>query len=585
LAETGLKPCSQDVFFFYFGLVISLAPVVLGLEFDPPVFYTGIALLAAASFSLCRRNAFFASSNPMLSLFFFYFGLVVSLTPVVLGLKFNPPVFYAGIALLAAASLSLCRRNAFFASFNPMLSLLNAKWFYRLYLLCSVFWVAVVILKYFSLNYHTFDTGMYSQLLAGFARSNQFYNTFTNRHGLADHFCPNLMLLYPFFRLYPTCFWLIGLKLLAFLSCPLLLLHLGRKAIGADSRLIYAGPMLFLVNSYVANTMAFEFQPSSLALPFILLAFIFALDGRPILTLLTMLFLLGFKEHLPLVWASIAVFCYTEKKRVFPALFALILGAAFGFVLNYSAIPFFNLGEPSPHDSLIQAGVLIWPKVKMLILALACVGFLPLLAPRTVLFILPAFGAALLSNAPVMQTFDFHYQDVPLVVLFVGVIVGLAAYARGESWLNRQTNKRQETFFAVGLAALCVCTTHSVPTFIVENIPSRDRLELLSEARQYAKLAPQDVDVWVVEPLSVLFLGHPKLRSLDRHKQGPSQAAESGELPKTWPLHVVVITDNADTSGLPPERYEEARKGLEAGLLTGKYTLKEGFHKLKVYIH
>jgi uncharacterized membrane protein len=530
LAETGVKPCPQDVFFLYFGLAVSLAPVALGLEFDPLVFYAGIAVLALALLNLCQRGAFFTTTNHVF------------------------PIF-------------------------------TVKWFYRLYFFCTVLWVALVILKYFSLGYHTFDTGIYSQLLAGFARSNRFHSTFTNRSGLADHFCPNLMLLYPFFKLYPTCFWLIGFKLVAFLACPLLLLHLGKKVIGPDSRLIYLTPLLFLFHSYLANTMAFEFQPSSLALPFVLLAFVFALENKPILTLLTMLFLLGFKEHLPLVWVSIAVFLFTEKKQVFPALFLFVLGIAFGAILTYSAIPFFNFGEPSPHSYLIQPTALVWPKLGMLILAFTSVGFLPLLAPKSALFVLPAFGTAILSNVPEMQTFDYHYQDVPLVVLFVSVVFGLAAYKHQQSWLCRLTNRYQELFFAIGLVAICTCSTRFVTTFIFENIPSKDRLELLSETQRYAKRAPQDVDLWVVEPLTVLFLGHPQLRSLDRYKRSPSQAEQAGELPKTWPPHVVVFTDNADTSGLPLERYEEAQKGLEAGLLTGKYKLEEGFHRLRVYIH
>lgn len=517
--------------------------------------------------------------------FFFYAGLAIALGPVLIGLHFNPYYFYSGTAVLLLASLSLCRRGSFFSAAGGFLGFFSAKCFGALWVLSAALWTILLVLKYYSLGYHTFDTGIYAQLLAGFAATNRFANTFTLRHGLADHFCPNLILLYPFFKLYPTFAWLIAFKLLAFLSCPFLLLHFGRKIIGPGSRLIYAAPLLFLLHSYLANAMAFEFQPSALALPFIILAFILANDGKTVPALITLLILAGFKEQLPLVWISLAMFLITEKKQLRLASSLIAAAIVLGLLLHYLVIPYFNLDPRSMRAYLVEPAALLRPKLQMLFLGFASVGFLPLLAPRTLLLILPAFALALLSNVPAMQTFDYHYQDLSLILLFVGMVIGLAEFEHQQSWLCRYSPKMQELFFAAGILALVLCSSRWLTTSIAENIPSGDELALVREARRYAAAAPRNVDLWVAEPLSVFFVGHPRLRSFDQYKRGPFEAALEGELPRTWPVHVVVLTDQAETSSLPAERYEEVKQGLAAGMLTGKYKQLEGFSKLRVYTY
>ncbi|HQH27038.1 MAG TPA: DUF2079 domain-containing protein [Oligoflexia bacterium] len=511
--------------------------------------------------------------------FFFWFACCAIVLPAAAGRTFPLGAFYAAFLVLGVSIFSLWRRDALFDVLLHLQRALEKKFFWPFFGLIALLWAGVFSLKYFSLGYHTFDTGIYAQMLAYFAEHGVYFSTFSRKHALSDHFTPNLLLLAPLFRWHPAFGWLIVFKAAAFLACPLLLLSFGRRFLGSASKLAYLCPIMMLVHPFLAQLVFFEFQPSTLAMPFILLSFFYAAADRLLLAAAVLVFAAGFKENLPLIWVAVGCYLMLEKRRFITGAAFIAGGAAAGYVLNYCVIPYFNQGAPSPHSELLEPRSHLLEKGQLIVLAFSSVGFLPLLAPRIALAVLPAFGTALLSRVPVMFTFGYQYQDLPLAALFAASLLALGKYHEGRSWLNAVRTKYRELFICVGIAGAIFCFRGSVAVFLCESWPTKRELKLHREVAAYAVAAPKDKDIWAVERLSVFFVGHPRLRSLDRYRALAPYSVQ----PKSNPPHIMVLPDAKELSSLDKEFYQELRRRLEGGVREGRYRLQPGYEELLVY--
>ncbi len=286
-------------------------------------------------------------------------------------------------------------------------------------------WMLLVIIDYYSLNYNNFDTGIFANLIANVIHSGNYYSTILAKHGFSDHFSPNLLLLIPLFKFYPSFLWLPFLKVVAYFSCIPILYALGKQILGKNHYGTQIVVFLWLINMPLGRTLYFEFQPSALALPFVLLAFLFAIKKENLKLILCLIFLLGFKEQLPLIWIAVGSFLIFLQNRSKIGFTLIVTGIFLGVIIVGYIMPAYNTTNSYQHLNKLGVLEMIPEKLLMLLMAFASVLFIPLVRPKSLLFIIPAFSLSLISGEVVMTSLSFHYQDLGLTVMFIGLFYGV----------------------------------------------------------------------------------------------------------------------------------------------------------------
>lgn len=511
----------------------------------------------------------------------FWGGLALFEIPLFLGFCFWRGnilmLCLAGLAIITMlySSFLLSKQNLFLSQIK-ILILFIKKHFYLIIFIFGIGWLGIAIARYISVDYYTLDIGSFAYEIEQFVKTGSLYSTILNRHVLADHFVPNLLLFYPFFLIYPSFLWLTAFQILVFLSCVLVLVRIGKKVIPHNQDwLVFVAPALFLIHNLVALTVLHQTQPSAFSLPFILLAFSFAIDKKYVKMFIVLVFLLGFKENLALVWISLGMFFIVHLKKIKLGTFLIIIGIIFGLLIYFIVMPYFNDGSPLSHSGRFGPFSLITQKIFLITVSLISVGFLPLLIPKSLFYILPAFGIALVSKAPTMLTFNYHYQDIPLTVLFIGVIYGLESLSTGKSWLFKINKKYLEHIAAIVFIVI-IFSNPRFPSLIIKNRwPDSDEILLFHEIKRYEKVAPMDVKIWSDERVGPFLINHPYQKSFNRWG-GWKRALNDRE------THLIVVPVEA-LSALPPQYYREFRKKMNIALAQGKYKEIKDFNKLLIY--
>lgn len=449
----------------------------------------------------------------------------------------------------------------------------SRRWFYYVYGAFVVLWTTLLLLKQAWLGYHTWDMGFFAQPLASLAQGGRFFSTIKGVHPFSDHFCPAVLLLTPLFALWPSVIWLVLAKLAAYISCPLILLRMGEKVLGRDSRLAFVAPYLFMVHSYLQRTVLFEFQPSSLALPFVLLAFSFAFERRTAAMICCLVSLIAFKEHLPLVWLCVGVYLCVSQHRFRLSSALVVLGILIGLGVQLIVIPYFNNWLPAPHAQRFGPLHYLPDKAELIALTLASVGFLPMLSPRALLTVLPSLGLSLVCNEPSMLSFEYHYQDIPLTVAFVGVIIGLEEYQANGGWIIGLPRMVKEALLAVAIGGSVFL--NSEPSLALVHWPSKEIHTLRREAMDYRTRVSKHRTTWVTQRLLPLYIDLPYVKSFDVYQW--EYAIKHGQ-------HTIIMTDSAETSSLsPPELYQSIRDELDRATAKGMYFRSTRYKHLLVY--
>ncbi len=506
----------------------------------------------------------------------FYIGLALVEIPLLIGFwQKNTAVFYLGLLLMLFSSYKLCKEEAFLDTLYNVLKIIK-KYFILLFILFCIIWGLILVISHFSLAYRTWDVGYFSNIVARFALTGELHSTIINRHPLGEHFHPNLFLLVPFFKLFPSFTWLVFFQIAAYLSSALLLLVLGKRVLGSKNLLIYIAPTLFLVHSYMAKTALFHTQPSAFSLPFILLTFLFAYEKRYIKMFIFLIFLLGFKEHMALIWVSLGFFIMIQMKNRWLGGGLILSGIAIGLITQFAIMPIFNDGVLSPHFSKFQPFALIPQKIELGALALISVGCLPLVAPETLLFILPAFGITFVSNDKAMLTFNHHYQDIALIVLFVGVIIGLKSLSTQKSWVFKINHRYYEFLAACVFFTILLMNSKYSTAWIRDRWPKPAESALYREIKQYQAIAPTDVNLWVSERFGPYFITHPSLKSFDR--LGGWQRALADKSP-----HIILTPTDDLIFLLSDEGQKRFNIKMKEAKSQGKYLEINKYKYLRIY--
>jgi len=201
-----------------------------------------------------------------------------------------------------------------------------------LYFLLILVVLAKTLLSLYSFSWHIFDVGSYSNVV--FNLSNGLnYNSFLQIPATYDHFTPSLSLFVPLYWIGASVHWLTFAKALSYLSVPLVVYYWLKDKTGSKFRFslsfLFGLWMLILYKPAVSSSF-FEFSPSSLAPPLIILSFLLMEKRRWFLFSLTMLFLLGLKEHMGVILIGYGLFGIFQKN--YRTGFTI---AAFGFFVTY----------------------------------------------------------------------------------------------------------------------------------------------------------------------------------------------------------------------------------------------------------
>jgi len=301
----------------------------------------------------------------------------------------------------------------------------SKRWLIHLFLIHVVLNLSITILKYYSYRWNVWDVGSHSNMLYNISQG-RFYSSYLGTHNWGDHFSPSMSPLALFYLWYPSTHWVTLAKTFAYLSVPLLIQKICKESFQnkeqAWSVTVIIGAAWMLFYAPALNSLYYEFQPSALAPPFILYAFLCFQRKLWLRFWFTMILILGFKENLGAVWIGFGCFMVLDTPNKKAGVFLISSGAISIYLIMFHIMPYFRNFEESwsmpvgPFQDI--PGKLIY-----LFKILIPLGFLPLIFWRFGIIAGPAIGVNLLSSNPKMYSASYHYDDIPSTLLMVAVVL------------------------------------------------------------------------------------------------------------------------------------------------------------------
>ena len=335
-----------------------------------------------------------------------------------------PALIFIGIY-----SYHLWKKQAFKISTKWINSPSGKRWLISLFLVHVLLYLAITLLKYYSFRWNVWDVGNFSNKLYNISQGS-FYSSYLGSHDWADHFSPSMSPLALLYLLTPSTHWVTLAKAAAYLSVPLLIFKICREAFQSKeqswSATVILGLAWLLFYAPAINSFYYEFQSSALAPPFILYAFLNFQRKQWLRFWLSMIILLGFKEHLGAVWIGFG--CYmvlvtTNKKT---GLFLIAAGIVAIYLIMFQVMPYFRNYEES-WSMPIGPFQDIPAKLLYIFKILIPLSFLPVLFWRTGILAGPAIGVNLLSSNSSMYSTSYHYDDLSATLLVIAMILIISA--------------------------------------------------------------------------------------------------------------------------------------------------------------
>ena len=284
-------------------------------------------------------------------------------------------------------------------------------------------WLAHAICGYFFLGFRVWDTALHVQPVLHWTLYGEYIDKFLHGgvHPFVNHFRPILLLLAPFFYVWKSMLVIHIAKVIAFASCPLIFLYYGKKF--GLQKLAFAIPVLWLIHDVLITAMYAGNQATALALPFIVLAFMLAMNKSYRAMWIPLILLLFFKENLSLVWICLGMFLIVEHKKWKLGSLIVGMGLIIGFTIYFVVIPGFTEGVMQHSVDSFKPLDYVGEKMMMLIRAYLAMGFFVFFRPQALLYTLPAYGIYLVGGHRVYSAFFLgaHTHDFPTTILFCAV--------------------------------------------------------------------------------------------------------------------------------------------------------------------
>jgi len=349
--------------------------------------------------------------------------------------------------------------------------------------------LTATFLNLYSFRWNIFDVGSYSSVVFNLSHGLN-YNSFLQIPATADHFTPSLAIFTPLYQLVPSVHWLTLTKALSYLSVPLIVYFWLKDKTEKNFRFTLSigfGLWMLLFYKPAVSSRLFEFSPSSLALPFIIYSFILMERKRWILFTVTMLFLLGLKEHMGIVLIGFGLFEIAKKNFktgvIFFGLGLLIVYAMiFQFMPYFRDYQVFGNTQIAPFQDFYGKSLyllkLLWP-----------LGFLPVIFWRYGILAAPAIGVNLISGRPGMYSSEFHYDDVSSILLLMACT--LILLEKRQYLFKLFQGKRLKGVFIIWLFCIMLLLPPSPAWKLADAIPQEIHLSLRQEIRTIERKWPE----------------------------------------------------------------------------------------------
>jgi len=388
---------------------------------------------------------------------------------------------------------------------------------------------------------------------------------------LGDHFSPVLFLFAPLLSIWKSPL-ILQFAQSFFLALSVPGVYRLARSYGSPGLLALALPVMLVVNPYFHKTASAYFEPSTLAVPALVWAFVAWRSGRKNLGALLALSTLTFKEEAPFALLGLGIYLLVKGKRRRKHGFLLVLTAAASFfIITQLIIPhYLPLPVKSRHLHLFSsvgstysgivlnalrhpAGFLInllWPPAKWIapLWLLFSAGLLPLGAPYT---LIPAAVMLLPHQMSGYGSFGYqalsvHYAAFPLALILWSACAGL----------GRLTERLRGHLIPVMAFVLLVTASGLLtPSPYVEMVPlSQKRVDA---AMDIIRLVPPEASVWA----PTYFVAH--LACRDRLKT----LTDRDYLYRGWFVPDRIILDGRAWSALP----EGTKKDILQVLRTTHY--------------
>ena len=335
----------------------------------------------------------------------------------------------------------------------------------------------IVVTRHLALRTHALDLGYYVQVVWSIAAGYGAYVTFPPMHAWGDHLSPVLYLLVPLTWVAPGAIGLLVVQ-------TLVLAAGGLAVFGYAARRLGPGPaagglaLLFLLNPSLHGINVRDIHPQAFAIT-LLIAAALAFDARRYAWCAVALALtLACREDAAIAVVGFGIWLAAARGHwKLGAAVAVASALLLAVDLKY-VMPVFR-GEPYPHlqrhaylgaslgEILLNIVVRPWRwigvaltggKILYLLLMLLPLGFLPLLAPRVLVAVLPALALNLLSVDPVLTNFRSQYQAFVLPFLMLAAVEG---YARIRDW------RRAPAVLALGVFASVLLTARTANDLMI----------------------------------------------------------------------------------------------------------------------
>ena len=367
------------------------------------------------------------------------------------------------------------------------------KMILAIFALQSFLWFSYVILKYYSFNLFTLDAGYHSNILYNISNGDFFSSVF-NMNNLGEHFTLSMSFIALFYKLVPSINWMMGFKIIAYLSSVYLIFLIIKDELKEYQKywmvfIVFAVMWLFLYRPII-NTVRYEFQASCLAPPFILMSFLFLKKEKWIPFVFTMIFLLGFKEHLGSVWIGFGCYKILKNPRNISGYIILMIGVLSIYLIMFEIKSYFRGTTSGYNDvNLIAPFKDIGEKIfYFLIYLLSPLMFLPLIFWKNGIMAMPAIGINLISGVSQMYSSHYHYDDVASTLLIISTIISLKNLNIKFLFEKLKKYKIFQYGTILWLSLFLYYLPYSNLRFIKKVIPTSMHFELINEINNVNKI-------------------------------------------------------------------------------------------------
>ena len=439
-----------------------------------------------------------------------------------------------------------------------------------LYCLLTLMVLVKTLLSHYSFSWNVYDVGSYSSVVFNLSQGLN-YNSFLQIPATADHFTPSLAIFSPLYWIEPTVHWLTFAKALSYLSVPLVVYYWLKDKTESNFRFILSflfGLWMLMLYKPAVRSSFFEFSPSSLAPPFIILSFLLMEKRRWFLFSLTMLFLLGLKEHMGVLLIGFGLFGIFQKNYR-TGFIIVVFGLFVTYMMIFQVMPYFR-------DYLAFGNTQIAPfkdipgKAIYLVKLLWPLGFIPLIFWRYGILALPAIGVNLISGRSGMYSTGFHYDDISSTLLLMSC--ALILIERRIILTNWLWKKWLKGVFIIWIIGSMTQLPASPARKLRYAVPNSTHFNLLEDIWHFEKK-------WPDSSLAVQSTIGPHLHRTDMTIMTQQSSGECVP-PKVNGLPVDIILLSPDVGHYMINDFEKCIESLEANPL---YTRTKSFQNLFVY--